>query len=289
MSTDLVPINISHELVTKLGAQFNPVFSQIRIYGTVDEPLFIAKDVEKALGLADLNIRHKTNFKEGLHYQRVMAPTTKGLRETIALTEFGLYQAFFNSSMPVAEEYCRFIVIVMKQLRTQGVVTLEGALKQLQEENHMLEARAKMLDEETDRQHETIRELEEARDRKSLTIEHLETLVAVAKEEADVAEAVAAKTGNVEYVALLERALMKTVYVHVSGVDEDEAADLPDNDVYFLRLSTKPTLARHHLAAEIMMVNPTKQITMMGPDHECSLTDLREMIETSNMAYLKSM
>jgi len=218
-----------------------------------------------------------------------MAPTTKGLRETIALTEFGLYQAMFSSAAQVAVEYCRFIVIVMAQLRTQGVVTLEGALDQLRQENTRLAAQAKMLDEETDRQQGVIRELEEARDSKSRGIERLTNEVAELAERAEHADVVACKSGNVEYLALLERALMKSVWVYVSGVEEAEAEDLPEFDVFVLRLSTKTTLARHHRVAEVFMVNPVKQIIMLGADHECSLTDLREMIAESNLAQLRAM
>ena len=289
MSTELVPINITSDIIASLGEQFDPVFSQIRIFGTLKRPVFVARDVEKMLGLSDLNLRHRPHFKEGMHYETITIPTKGGSQKSVALTEHGLYQAFFNSSMPVAEKYCQFIIIVMQQLRTQGVVYLEGALTELEANLKRATDRANMLDEETDRQHELIRELENARDSKASRIAMLESTVADEATRANEAETVADKTGNVEYVALLEKALMKTVYVYVSGIDDEEALDLPDFDVFLFRLSTKTALSRHHRVADLYMVNPVKQITILGGEQECSLTDLREMVEASNLAYLKSM
>jgi len=289
MNTELVTININDDLIAILGEQFNPIFSQIRIYGSLKTPVFIAKDVETVLGIGDLNIRHRPRFKEDLHYVNIIIPTKGGPQKMVALTEHGLYQAFFNSSLQLAETYCTFITIVMSQLRTQGVVTMESALTELRVENTRLAAKAKMLDEETDRQHDLIAELESKSSRKSTRIAVLENHANDNSDRAEVAETVAAKSGNVEYIALLEKAIMKRVYVHASGITDDESNDLPDNDVFCFRISVKNTLSRHHMVAELFMVNPVKQITVMGVDHECSLTDLREMIETSNFAYLKSM
>jgi prophage antirepressor-like protein len=288
MNTAIIPLNISKDLIAKLGEQFNPLFEGIRIYGTIEQPLFVARDVEKALSLGDLHIRDRANFKEGLQYVRSLIPTVKGLREAITLTEYGLYQAMFCSASPLAEEYCRFIVIVMKQLRTQGVVTLESSLKELKEENLRLQSTVKMLDRETDDLKYRLTEAEDEIESRRAVNDRLKNSIYDARQDQEEAEMLAAKSGNLEYLGLLERAVMKEVYVHVSGVDSLEAADLPENEVFFLRLCTKKTLARHHQVATVMMINPTKQITMLGADHETSLTDLREIVESSNIQQLKA-
>lgn len=289
MSTELMSINISDDLVTKIGEVFSPLFSKIRIFGTVETPLFVVRDVEKVLELGDLHIRHKTDYKEGFHYEIHSIQTTGGVQKTVLFTETGLYKAMFCSSVEIAEEYCRFITVVMKTLRTQGVVTLKGAFDALKNENMRLQGRVQMLDEETDRQQEMVRELEETQMKRANHIALLEARLYRSEGATEVAEAVAKKSDNVEYIRLLERAVMKPVYVHASGISGDEADDPPENETYVLRLSLKSSLSRHHRVAEVMMVNPTKQITQIDADHECTLTDLRELVESSNLKYLRAM
>lgn len=288
MSTSVIPINISKDVIANLGEQFNPLFQDIRIYGTIEKPLFVSRDVEKALSLNDIHIRDRANFKEGLQFTRLIIPTNKGPRETIVLTEYGLYQAMFNSASPLAEEYCRFIVIVMQQLRTQGVVTLESSLKELKAEKARLQTTVNMLDETAEDLKYKLNEAEEENENRRAVAEKLNKRLHDADQNTGEAETIARKTGNVEYVTLLEKALMQLVYIHVSGIDEQEAGDLPDNEVYYMRLSTKKTLRGHHMAATAMMVNPTKQISKIDTDQEISLTDLRDIIESSNLSMLRA-
>lgn len=136
MSTlEEIPVEITNEINNEINIVdleneelYNPIFSKIRIYGSKENPLFVEKDVRQILGLSDFNISKKKNYIESLHYVNIPVPTgTGGTRYMNALTEMGLYAAMFSSSVPLAIHYCNYIVIVMKQLRINGIVTIESS------------------------------------------------------------------------------------------------------------------------------------------------------------------
>lgn len=261
----LIKNNISQELVEKLSLDFDPLFSKIRIYGTVEKPLFMAVDVEKLLGISDLNIRHREFFEENIHYTKEKVPTYKGLKESILLTELGLYQALFQSSMPIAYKYCEFIVQVMSSLRTNESISLAGELEKFKRENAKLEYT-------TDVQHQRIETLE-------AELGYETQLATEFKEKLDTKPEPGAPADKDKLADLLSKKYLTNVYLMV----EDEYTN--DYDTVQYTISTRKD-KNLHIMDQIGMVDPKNQI----PDIETytSLDSLKDSIYKSNITELQN-
>lgn len=102
-------------------------FKNVRIYGTVIDPLFVAKDIEKALEIKNLHIRDLKTYVLGKHYVKVRINTDAGAREALALTEQGLYEAVYTSRSELARDFKDFIYVVLRRLRLEGSVSIDEA------------------------------------------------------------------------------------------------------------------------------------------------------------------
>lgn len=110
---------------------YEPIFREIRIFGSKENPLFVTNDVKTLLKLSDFNLSKKGDYVEDLHYKMIDVPTgTGGIRKMNAFTEMGLYKAMFSSKVDIARKFCEYITIVMKQLRLTGIVTLESSYEE---------------------------------------------------------------------------------------------------------------------------------------------------------------
>ena len=124
MTTQLVNWIPGKDLTEKF-----PMFANMRIYGTFENPLFLAKDLETFLGLNRTHISR--DYDEGVDYRKVMMQKSDGkMNEQNVFTERGLYEVIFRSRSDQAKKFKDFVFIVLKNLRTQGQVTLEAALKE---------------------------------------------------------------------------------------------------------------------------------------------------------------
>ncbi len=132
---ELVPMEINNELIASIGGDMSPIFTQVRIYGDLEEPLFVAKDVQTVLGLKNMHYKDNDSFLEwGKHKAKAKIRTKGGIQEAIVLTEQGLYKALYNSLAPIAEQFQTFVYVVMKRLRLKGSVTLDEAREDLRDE-----------------------------------------------------------------------------------------------------------------------------------------------------------
>jgi len=93
---------------------------QFKMYGTFEEPLFLAKDVakwieydatsvHKMLALVDINEKVRNNV-----------PTLGGNQEMWFLTEDGLYEVLMQSRKPIAKEFKREVKEILRSIRTHG-------------------------------------------------------------------------------------------------------------------------------------------------------------------------
>lgn len=287
MTTELQTVNISKGIIERIGDQYDPVFSQIRIYGDIKYPLFVAKDVEKVLKLSDLHIRDKPDFKEGFHYKYMPIDTIKGQREAIVLTEMGLNKAMFMSTIPIAEQYCLFITVAFRELRTEGIVTMETAIGEYQKEKKQLEYELKRLDNTTDMLKS---ELDESKMLQSQhfasncklaqTVEDLELKISDIEATPDILE-------QIEYIDTLEKSLFKQVNIYIMDDDlGDDDFDIQDSDVYSLKLSLKK-LTRGVFAGTVGMYQPSTEIATLGAEQDSSIEDLRANVKALNIKVMK--
>lgn len=99
-----------------------------KVYGTVEDPLFLAKDVAEWIeysktgqGYYDVSGMLRIVDED----EKVKA--TINNRSNMFLTEEGLYEVLFMSRKPIAKEFKKEVKIILKQLRKTGVVITAAA------------------------------------------------------------------------------------------------------------------------------------------------------------------
>ena len=110
------------------------------VYGTIEEPLFLAKDV--ANWIEHKNITHMMNTvddDEKLTY--TICNSGQG-RTMWFLTENGVYEVLFQSRKPIAKQFKKQVKAILKEIRKTGGYIDEGAtteqLEQLQQKINKL-------------------------------------------------------------------------------------------------------------------------------------------------------
>ncbi len=120
-------------------------FTDVRMYGSREDPLFYAKDVGKILGIR--NVRDSiSNYSDILVKRKCVVEliekrgtiSTKITRKVNMLTEFGLYRIIGSSRSKICDKLWVFIGIVLKKLRLQGEVRLKEAQDELHKQLHSL-------------------------------------------------------------------------------------------------------------------------------------------------------
>jgi len=143
---ELQTLNIfTPDVIDGVKDLYIPIFEKIRIYGSVDEPVFVAKDVQDALSLKDMNYSREGYYEWGIDKVKIKIKTAAGLRPTIAFTEQGLYRAIWHSKAEMAKQFQKFMTCVMKRLRQTGSVTMEQALSDLKEMKEKLDKSEKTV------------------------------------------------------------------------------------------------------------------------------------------------
>ena len=112
------------------------------IYGTIEEPLFLAKDVanwiehkqvSRMMEIVDEDEKMKVCFK---------STTSRSTQEQWFLTENGVYEVLFQSRKPIAKQFKKQVKTILKEIRKTGGYINEGAtteqLEQLQQKINKL-------------------------------------------------------------------------------------------------------------------------------------------------------
>jgi prophage antirepressor-like protein len=101
----------------------NNLSHQVRILGTNEDPLVPANDLAAILNIK--NISSAVENFENDEKTLIDLMTQVGLRKALALTEKGLYRLLFTTRSNVGKEFRDWVFNVLKELRLNGVVTLE--------------------------------------------------------------------------------------------------------------------------------------------------------------------
>ena len=106
----------------KILEQQNLLGREITVYGTKENPLFLAKDVAEWIEYS--NVSRMINLVDDHEVVKVRPNETLGLlttnNEYNFLTEDGLYEVLMLSRKPIAKEFKRGIKLILKQVRTKG-------------------------------------------------------------------------------------------------------------------------------------------------------------------------
>lgn len=143
---------------------------QFQVYGTADEPLFLAKDVAEVLNLT--NVTDMVSRVDEDELAKLNLGSRQG--ETWFLTENGLYEVLMQSRKPIAKQFKKGVKQILKEVRTKG-----GYMTVRPDETpEEIMARALMLANDTlARQQERIAQLNAVASRQTLQIEAQEATI----------------------------------------------------------------------------------------------------------------
>lgn len=105
---NIVEVLESREL---LGVDF-------KIYGTVDEPLFLANDVKEWIGHSNVSVMIRNVDEDEKVLNNVY--TLGGNQEMLFLTENGIYEVLMLSRKPIAKQFKTEVKKILKQIRLTG-------------------------------------------------------------------------------------------------------------------------------------------------------------------------
>lgn len=88
------------------------------VYGTPDEPLFLAKEIANVIGHTDVSTMIRNVDEEEKVTNNVC--TLGGRQNAWFLTEDGLYEVLMQSRKPIAKEFKKGVKLILKEIRTKG-------------------------------------------------------------------------------------------------------------------------------------------------------------------------
>lgn len=99
---------------------------QFRVYGTLDEPLFLAKDVAGWIEHSDVSTMLR-NIDENEKVTNIVC-TPGGNQEAWFLTEDGLYEVLMQSRKPIAKAFKKEVKNILKDIRKHGMYAKDELL-----------------------------------------------------------------------------------------------------------------------------------------------------------------
>lgn len=103
---------------------------KIRMYGSIDNPLFLAKDVAEWIDYSKSNGKYKvsqmTKIVDTNEKGIYNVDTLGGIQESVFLTEDGLYEVCMQSRKPIAKQMKKEIKKYLKSIRLTGAAIPTG-------------------------------------------------------------------------------------------------------------------------------------------------------------------
>ena len=91
---------------------------EVDVYGTAEEPLFLAKDVAKWIGHSDVSMMMRNVDEDEKVTSNVCTPG--GIQNAWFLTEDGLYEVLMQSRKPIAKQFKKGVKDILKTIRRTG-------------------------------------------------------------------------------------------------------------------------------------------------------------------------
>lgn len=100
-----------------------------RIYGTVDNPLFLAKDVANWIEHSDVStmLRNVDNDEKATN----IVCTLGGNQQSWFLTEDGLYEVLMQSRKPIAKQFKKAVKQILKDIRKHGIYATDNVIDEI--------------------------------------------------------------------------------------------------------------------------------------------------------------
>lgn len=103
--------------------------NDFRIYGTVKQPLFLAKDIAELIEHSDVSTMLRVVDSDEKLIQRMLV-AGQG-RECWFLTEDGLYEILMQSRKPIAREFKKKVKEILKDIRQCGIYATDNIIDQI--------------------------------------------------------------------------------------------------------------------------------------------------------------
>lgn len=113
---------------TDILRKINVVGQDFNMYGTVEEPLFLAVEVSKLIDYSNGNTGQMLNTVDADEKLTLTIQRSGQNREMWFLTESGLYEVLMQSRKPIARRFKRAIKDILKDLRLSGRADFEDWL-----------------------------------------------------------------------------------------------------------------------------------------------------------------
>ena len=101
---------------------------QFRVYGTVEEPLFLAKDVAEWIEYDTSSVNKMLANVDDDEKVRKNVPTLGGMQESWCLTENGLYEVLMQSRKPIAKQFKKEVKEILKTIRKHGIYATDNVI-----------------------------------------------------------------------------------------------------------------------------------------------------------------
>ena len=102
---------------------------QFRIYGTPEEPLFLAQDVADWIDHTNSAVMIKSIDDDEKGLNNVY--TLGGVQETWFLTEDGLYEVLMQSRKPIAKQFKKKVKEILRDIRRHGAYLTDQKIEEL--------------------------------------------------------------------------------------------------------------------------------------------------------------
>jgi len=114
---------------TKIIATKDILGKVVQVYGTHDEPLFLAKDVSDWIGHSDVSMMlRQVDDDEKL----IQVLFVSGQNRSVSLlTEDGLYEVLFLSRKPIAKAFKKEVKRILSELRRHGITATHQKIEEL--------------------------------------------------------------------------------------------------------------------------------------------------------------
>lgn len=100
-----------------------------KIYGNIENPLFLAKDVARWIEHSDVSTMLRA-IDEGEKVTNIVC-TPGGKQSALFLTEDGLYEVLMQSRKPIAKQFKRKVKEILKEIRKHGIYATDKVLDEI--------------------------------------------------------------------------------------------------------------------------------------------------------------
>lgn len=128
---------------------------EIRVLGTYDKPLFIAKDIAEILGYKDTKdaVKKHVDEEDKISYSKLsinerggISPPLKIQPQTQLINESGLYSLILRSKLPSSKEFKRWVTSeVLPSIRKTGEYKIQEFQEKLKNAENLIQEKEKEI------------------------------------------------------------------------------------------------------------------------------------------------